>query len=431
MTVRNNLIPSRFKGNIGNEKRTDVSKIFARTVGFFFFLMIILPTTFQLQRGIFLGGIILCAGIGGMYNKWRISKNIFILWLLTVSFGAFSIWLGYINGAPGAFRVSTVYIIWPLVYIIFIGLCHNPRTIIVFEKTLILGIWVSGLMLIILLVGALIGQGQLINIIFSFQGTNFGFYGGYIELTSYNMATLIYGLPFLITLFFSPNYQTLGIKRWSVAGAIIISLIICAVSGRRVFWLMFLVTPLIVWGLFFLARNEIHKKHFVIAIILLTIAVSFSSLFFHIEYSSIVEYFFLAFNIVSDDSATIRSQQFFSLMEQWSKSPLLGHGLGASVDTMIRSDEMSWAYELSYVALLFQVGILGVLIYTFSVIWIYYEGIKIVRARKDASPIILPFLAGLSGFLLVNATNPYLAKFDYLWTIFLPIAAINAYRTLK
>jgi len=31
----------------------------------------------------------------------------------------------------------------------------------------------------------------------------------------------------------------------------------------------------------------------------------------------------------------------------------------------------------------------------------------------------------MSGFLIANATNPYLARFDGIWVIFLPLAFIN------
>jgi hypothetical protein len=73
--------------------------------------------------------------------------------------------------------------------------------------------------------------------------------------------------------------------------------------------------------------------------------------------------------------------------------------------------------------------LLGVIVYSSAVLWIFYKGIKLVRLRPDAAQVILPLLAGLAGFLLVNASNPYLSKFDYLWTIFLPVGAINAYKT--
>jgi len=36
-------------------------------------------------------------------------------------------------------------------------------------------------------------------------------------------------------------------------------------------------------------------------------------------------------------------------------------------------------------------------------------------------------LVGTTCFLLVNATNPYLWKFDSYWVIFMPVALINAW----
>ena len=38
----------------------------------------------------------------------------------------FMLW-GYFNSAPGAFRVGTVYVVWPLLFIFFIGVFHHLR----------------------------------------------------------------------------------------------------------------------------------------------------------------------------------------------------------------------------------------------------------------------------------------------------------------
>ena len=35
------------------------------------------------------------------------------------------------------------------------------------------------------------------------------------------------------------------------------------------------------------------------------------------------------------------------------------------------------------------------------------------------------FLAGFLSFMIANATNPYLAKFDYMWVMFIPVAMMN------
>ena len=102
----------------------------------------------------------------------------------------------------------------------------------------------------------------------------------------------------------------------------------------------------------------------------------------------------------------------------------MGAGLGATV-SLRRSVDQPWAYELVYVDLLFQTGVVGLLVYTAGVGWIYWQCIKSMRRTRDLIPRLLPVLAGTTGFLIANATDPYLAKFDYIWVLFLPIAYLN------
>jgi len=87
--------------------------------------------------------------------------------------------------------------------------------------------------------------------------------------------------------------------------------------------------------------------------------------------------------------------------------------------------KMPWAYELLYVALLFQTGLLGFTAYTMAVAWIFWMGLKIIRSGDTIGLWMLPTLVGMSCFLIASATNPYIVTFDYMWVIFLPIAFIN------
>jgi len=107
--------------------------------------------------------------------------------------------------------------------------------------------------------------------------------------------------------------------------------------------------------------------------------------------------------------------------------PILGYGHGAGVATSVRSSEAPWTYELTYIALLFQVGILGFLIYFFAILWYLVKSIILVRVDRSTAFLILPLLVGSIEFLIASATNPYLLKFDYLWTIFFSVAVLNFY----
>jgi hypothetical protein len=135
--------------------------------------------------------------------------------------------------------------------------------------------------------------------------------------------------------------------------------------------------------------------------------------------------FLVGFDFGRDVSATARSNQFVALVTEWANAPLLGAGHGASAAGSVRSVEMPWAYELSYAALLFHTGLLGFIAYTSAVAWIYAEGIRTIRDGGPRSAYMLATLVGLTCFLIGNATNPYLEKYDLMWVVFLPVALIN------
>ena len=86
---------------------------------------------------------------------------------------------------------------------------------------------------------------------------------------------------------------------------------------------------------------------------------------------------------------------------------------------------MPWAYELTYLALLFHTGAVGTFLYVACVGWIYWQGVQVIRHSAMYGPWMLAVLTGVSGLLIANATNPYLAKFDFMWVLFLPLAIIN------
>ncbi len=86
---------------------------------------------------------------------------------------------------------------------------------------------------------------------------------------------------------------------------------------------------------------------------------------------------------------------------------------------------MPWAYELYYLALLFQTGLLGFMAYGAGVAWTHVMGLRVIREGGPLGEMMLPILVGTSCFLIANATDPYLARFDGLWVIFLPLAVVN------
>ena len=72
-------------------------------------------------------------------------------------------------------------------------------------------------------------------------------------------------------------------------------------------------------------------------------------------------------------------------------------------------------------------GLVGILVYGSAVICLFARGIAVTRQQPEAAIILIPLLSGLFCFLIANATNPYLEKFDHMWVLFLPVAFLNAF----
>ena len=133
------------------------------------------------------------------------------------------------------------------------------------------------------------------------------------------------------------------------------------------------------------------------------------------------------FRFNSDAVAMSRRDQFFGLVNGWLQQPLFGSGHGAPVRGLIRSPEMPWAYELTYLALLYHTGIVGFVAYSAGLLWTFLKSRQIARTGWPQAPYLVATLVGTASFVLANATNPYLEKYDSIWTLFLPIAFINAW----
>ncbi len=398
----------------------------------FFVLMLTVPTTFQSQRGVFLALITFIAGILAL-RKWCVHRDIIFLWLLTMLVGIVGVAWGVVNSAPGALRVTSVYLIWPALYLLYIGLAHNPRVIRAMESALLLGVALATLMALTVMVAGLLGYGWLIYPLLEFQGAAFGNYEGFIEFRTYGLTTVIYGFPFLLSIIFVRRDELRGMRKLGVYLLLFAVVLAILGSGRRAFLLVMLIAPFIT--LSFLQMSACRLKAGPLAslglksVVLSVLAIAGGIAALGLDVVAVVEEFIAAFQ-GQEESSGLRYLQANSLWEAFTNSPLIGHGLGSAVD-VLRSDEMPWAYELSYLALLMNVGIIGFLIYSFAIVWIALKGLQLARKDREFAKLFVPLLNGLCAFLIINGTNPYLAKFDYLWVIFLPIALINAQLTKR
>ena len=393
------------------------------------FLILFLPTSYQLPKAILLAAVVAIILLRMVLTgRTYLSREVALLTFGYVILGILLVARGIAFQTPGALRVSTVFVFWPLVYLVLMSGISSRKVLYNVLKVLVLATIAIELYAFSFI---LYSAGILPEFLYIplEQGQEFVSYDGIVAIRLYSISALLFTLPFIVTALFLPQRRGMTIIRplWLWVAAVLgIAVVILRASNGML--LILGLTPAIAvilwWMVIPAARLRLPVKLIWVAVVA-AIGVVFVALLYPNDTVRLMEAFTEGFNFSSGVEATIRKDQFYALINEWTHYPLFGAGLGASAASYIRTPEMPWAYELTYVALLFQTGVVGVALFSFGIMWIYWAGGKIARLNSEWAGFLLPTLVGMTTFLIANATNPYLIKFDYLWVIFLPIAIIN------
>lgn len=401
----------------------------------FVFSTMFVPTTYTAPRAALAALVFGAVVMAALYRGYLPVHPTIRLWaIFMVAVSLFFILRGMVTGAPGALRVATVYVAWPIAFTVLIGGTADHRILRGLLRVLIvatIAISLYGLIYIFTTAGLLPGW----LYIPLDQGQGLGLADGDIEVNLYSLASLLFLMPFSLgALVLWQTEDDPPVRRRWLWAALMLSLPLVLLSGRRALQLVAGLSLGIAVGLmpFLPAKERARSRKFAIRIFALAILAlgGFAIYLQHaldIDLGAIVASFNQGFDFQSDVSARIRSDQFFALLHGWTESPILGAGHGAGAKEFTRSNLMQWGYELSYMALLFQTGIIGFLAYASGIVWIYWMGIRMMRSSHPLGKYMYPTLIGLTTFLIGNITNPYLAKFDFMWTIFFPLTLINSW----
>lgn len=405
-------------------------------VQIFFILMLIIPTTFQSERAILLIliNVILLFGILINTNLFSLSKQIFIPCMICVLSSCISIFIGASNNTPGFFAVIPVFIIWPILYTWMMGFVSEFNFYIKIVKTLAVGILINSLMIFLFLSQSIFGSFPNLNSLFSFFDFRGGISDSGFEFNILGMGVFIYGLAYFGTRLY--GFADINLKKdfnKPFYFLIFIFAFACMLlSGRRGFMLaIILAIPIAIFVLHISGIKRINFKNiiniFTIFILFIIFAIMPLSYFSEFDISQMYTYFISGFEFdnLYNSTASRRSEQFLALINGWMINPIFGAGLGAFAIESPGPDIQPWAYELQYVSLLFQTGLFGFSIYFFSVVWLIYNAIKFSKIDKKYASVAIPSTVALIAFLIANATNPYLGKFDFLWTLFFQASIVN------
>ena len=398
-----------------------------------FFLMLFVPTTYQPAK---LGLLLICLiSIVSAKPSIRIKRGFVGATVLLSSIGALEIIYGTIRGNEGAYPQLTVWVLWPLVYLLLASAIYTEQHIRSIFRVMVVAanaIGAYGCLYMLTLTGH-IPKG------FYFDGIDLGqgllFEGGVLRVSLHSFSSLLFLVPFLIALAITwPRDRPRVVTSWWIYLAIVLNVALVVLSGRRALLLVFALTPIVliiaIFALTPISRGVVTRvsrarlARFVLPGLAVCAASILSVKALHINVGATITALTTGFKAAGDDA---RRVQFTSLIDGWLDHPTFGAGLGAVANGPIRSIETPWAYELSYVALLFDVGIVGVLIYAAALGNIVRRTVAVARTTAELRPWAIPVLVGMTSFLIANATNPYLLKFDSMWVLFLPVALLNVY----
>ena len=403
--------------------------LLSRSVLVLLFFSIALPTVFQDLKLLLLSLIVafILINSGGTL---KLNPRIFLASIAIAVLGFFWSVYGFTLGNPGALRVLTVMVLYPVLFPFIYSVLNDSAC----EKIPFVFFLAAAFISVFdfLLVGSSFFEPLSFFREFASsidESTNFSESDEYFKFTAPNIASIIFLLPF----FFSAlAFGFRPLRKHVIAMVVLLLFSLAVFSGRRALLVTMFLGPLIAWILSFkLTRSRIRSltikirpSSFLLSFILL---ICFVVLLFGlvnvVGKSYLVGQLSSIFEFSEDDSNVERTFQFRALMQGISESPFFGSGAGAAA-SYPRSSDQPWAYELFYVSLVFQYGVFGFLVYLIPVLYVVFWLVKRVKSY-GRDTFYFCYLSGLISFLISSGTNPYIAKFDYMWVIFIPYVLIN------
>lgn len=367
-----------------------------------------------------------------------INKNIFYFALFYATIGSIYIFYGLIEENPGAMFQINAYIIYPLFFTFLLRWISSENIIINLVRIILYTNVLIGIHAILYILVALNYLPELFKI--DLNDKSFvGIQENHMGLSMPYLTTLIYTVPFSIFLAFAPkNKRQLLVSDFILYTGIILTLIVSFLSLRRGLILAILLAPILSYFFWILKTKQklsllIYKStiYFIKFFLFVIVFISILQLTDVFDFSIIIDSIFSLDNSIKASSNEHKFIQSILMIENWSSSPVFGHGFGAVIKGVISSDEAPWAYESTYLLFLNNTGLVGLFLYSIGILWIFYKGILVYKNNNKFDYIMGGALIGLLLILIANATNPYIGKFDSMWMIFFPLAIINIYSSRK
>lgn len=316
---------------------------------------------------------------------------------------------------PGVVDALRLYVAWSVVFVILFSLIRASRSLDRIHQALV----VAAIAIAIINFAAL---GDLV------AGTGFisdrwrrpmelyvGVHEGYVQIATNNIGLLFLIAPYLLAV----TLRRDAVVSWPAATrlALVLTLLLAALSGRRALWLIMLATPSIMLLLAAVSGSARYLQRWSIRVLgLLSVGgavatIALIALPDSLQTHPLLDHVRAAFSATDE-----RSLQKPYLIRAFLEEPYLGSGFGAFAG-YTRSEERPWAYELTYHKMLFNLGIVGMA--CMLGLFASYFGLVVANIRRwpERSAVPWALLVGVSSLFLGAYSNPYFGSFDYLFFV--------------
>lgn len=317
------------------------------------------------------------------------------------------------NYVQGVFDALRLYVVWSAGFALLYTVLRAGSSLQAMHRAICIAGIVIPLLNFLALYDLFSGSGLIPASVRQELALEIGIGDGYVQLGSANISTMFVIAPYLLALQFRADADKA--TRTLTRIALVLSLVLVALSGRRALWIVVALTPGIIVLLSRLTGSSRLMTAWGKRFLLICAAASVVGL------SGIV----ILADTGSESAAVTRLKEAFSsedertvqrpyLIGAFRESAVFGSGFGGYAGYQ-RNEAKPWTYELTYHTMFFNLGIVGTgfLLALFSAY--FFSVIRLLKRFKSESAVPFGLLVGFCCLLLGAYSNPYLGGFDSLF----------------
>ena len=320
---------------------------------------------------------------------------------------------GAVNANPpqALYDSFKLYVLYSPILCILILTIQNGRYMELLFRCIIISTWIVVLMNLLALSEAIYGIQLLPEWIREEMNIDVSIHLGYTDVSANNINSLFFLIPTIYVMMLS-NVTTIKYSKLMMGILLALGLLVSLTSGRRALMLLVFVIPIfsLIQTRLVQVESGVPKKAVALVYILTVIAIALPFALDVFEFSSFVDKITSAFA-----SDTVRVAQYNSLIRGFFENILFGSGFGGSSDIIRSSDP--WKYELTYIQLLFNTGLVGTCSVFILVSLFYFMSVISIRRFQKYRIEAVSLLTGLLTFLVAASSNPYFSSFDSLFIL--------------